>query len=35
MTLKSDAKFKEKLIFCFKNEENLAHFEPITQKFAV
>ena len=32
MTLKSDAKFEEKLIFCFKNFENLVNFEPSTPK---
>ena len=26
MTLKSDAKFEEKLIYCFKNEKNLGNF---------
>ena len=32
MTLKSDAKFKEKLIYCFKNDKNLVNFNPSTQK---
>ena len=27
MTLKSDAKFEEKLIFCFKNDKNLVDFD--------
>ena len=31
MTLKSDAKFKEKLI-CFKNDKNLVNFHPSTEK---
>ena len=32
MTQKSDAKFEEKLICCFKNDKNLVHFDPSTQK---
>ena len=33
MTLKSDTKFKEKLIFCFKDDmKNLVNFHPTTQK---
>ena len=32
MTLKSEAKFKEKLIYCFKNDKNLVNFNPSTQK---
>ena len=32
MKLKSDAKFEEKLIFYFKNENNLVIFDPKTQK---
>ena len=32
MTLKSDAKFKEKLIYCFKNDKNLVNFNPSTKK---
>ena len=31
MTLKIDAKFKEKLICCFKNDRNLVNFDPSTQ----
>ena len=31
MTLKSDAKFEEKLICCLKNDKNLVHFDQITQ----
>ena len=31
MTLKSDAKFKEKLI-CLKNDKNLMNFHPSTKK---
>ena len=31
MTLKSDAKFEEKPICCFKNDENLVNFDPSTQ----
>ena len=32
MTLKSDAKFEEKPIYCFKNDKNLGNFDPSTQK---
>ena len=32
MTLKSDAKFEENLIFCFKNDKNFVNFDPSTQK---
>ena len=32
MTLKSDAKFEEKLTSCFKNDKNLVNFDPSTQK---
>ena len=32
MNLKSDAEFKEKLIYCFKNDKNLVNFDPSTQK---
>ena len=32
MTLKSDAKFEEKLICCFKNDKDLVNFNSITQK---
>ena len=32
MTLKSDVKFGEKLICCFKNDKNLVNFDPSTQK---
>ena len=32
MTLKIDAKFKEKLICFFKNDKNLVKFDPSTQK---
>ena len=31
MTLKNDAKFEEKLIWCFKNEKNLVNFDLSTQ----
>ena len=31
MTLKTDAKFEEKLIFCFKNDRNLVNFAPSTR----
>ena len=31
MTLKSDAKFEEKLICCFKNDKNLVNFDLITR----
>ena len=37
MTLKIDAKFQKKLICYFKNDKNLANFDPSTrtsQKFA-
>ena len=32
MTLKSDAKFEDKSICCFKNYKNLVNFDPSTQK---
>ena len=32
MTLKSDVKFGENLIYCFKNDKNLVTFDPSTQK---
>ena len=32
MILKSDAKFEEEPICCFKNEKNLVNFDPSTQK---
>ena len=32
MTLKCDAKFEDKLIFCFTNDKNLVNFCPSTQK---
>ena len=32
MVQKSDAKFEEKPIFCFKNDENLLNFDPSTKK---
>ena len=32
MILKSDAKFEEKPIRCFKNDRNLVNFDPNTQK---
>ena len=32
MTLKSDAKFEEKLICCFTNDKNLVKLDPSTQK---
>ena len=38
MTLKVDAKFEEKQVCCFKTDNNLVNFEPITlksQKFAL
>ena len=38
MTLKSDAKFKEKLICCGKNDKNLLNFHlstPKSQKFTL
>ena len=31
MRMKSDAKFEEKLICCFKNDKNLANFDLSTQ----
>ena len=31
MTLKSDAKFEEKLICCFKNDTNLVNFDLSTR----
>ena len=37
-TLKSDAKFEEKVFCCFKNDKNLVNFDPSTrksQKFAL
>ena len=34
MTIKSDAKFEEKLTFGFRNDtKNLVNFHPSTQKF--
>ena len=30
--MKSDVKFEEKLIFCFKNNKDLVNFNPSTQK---
>ena len=32
MIAKSGAKFEDKLIFCFKNDKNLAKFYPSTKK---
>ena len=32
MILKSDAKFEEKQICCFKNDKNLVNFDLSTQK---
>ena len=32
MTLRTDAKFGEKLICCFKNDKNFVKFDPSTQK---
>ena len=32
MKLKLDAKFEEKLIFCFKTDKNLVNFDLSTQK---
>ena len=32
MTLKSDTKLEEKLICCFKNDKNLANFDPSAKK---
>ena len=31
MTLKTDAKFEEKPICCFKDDKNLVDFDPSTQ----
>ena len=31
MIAKSDAKFEEKLIFCFKNDKNLANLDQSTK----
>ena len=31
MILKSDAKFEEKPICCFKNDKNLVNFDPSTR----
>ena len=31
MTLKSDAKFEEKLIYCFKNDKTLVNFDQNTR----
>ena len=31
MALKIDAKFEEKLIYCFKTVKNLVNFDPSTQ----
>ena len=31
MTLKSDAKFEEKLICCFENDTNMVNFDLSTQ----
>ena len=31
MTLRIDAKFGKKLIFCFKNDKNLVDFDRMTQ----
>ena len=33
MTLKNDAKFEEKLSFCFENDKNFLNFDPSIQKF--
>ena len=33
MTLKSDAKFEEKLICCFKNDKNLVNFDLSTRNY--
>ena len=33
MTLRSDAKFEEKLICCFKKDKNLVKFDPRTLIF--
>ena len=32
MTLKTDAKFEEKLIICFKNDKDLVKFDLSTRK---
>ena len=32
MILKTDAKFEENYICCFKNDKNLVNFDPNTQK---
>ena len=32
MTLKSDVKFEEKSICCFKNNKNFVNFDPSSQK---
>ena len=32
MISKSGTKFKEKLIFCFKNDKNLVNFDSSTKK---
>ena len=32
MILKRDAKFEEKSICCFKNDNNLVNFDPTTEK---
>ena len=32
MTLKIDRKFEEKLMFCFKSDNNLVKFDPSTAK---
>ena len=32
MTLKTDAKFEENMIYCFKNDKNLVEFDSSTQK---
>ena len=33
MTLKSDAQFEEKVVCCFKNDENVVNFEVSTQHY--
>ena len=35
MILKSDAKFEEKPICCFKNDKNFVNFDPSTQIFKI
>ena len=35
MILKSDSKFEEKTICCFKNDKNLVNFDPSTQVFKI